>query len=123
MGVEEALLCEGWPTTVCIACVHVPLLSLIFAGLALICDAHLVPAIEHMVLNLLRIVAPPRKMLTFRLCVFQCGRLGIPPQAAAASFLALATAAPEIVINIAATATGRVEISLSAIMGSSQVCL
>ena len=95
MGLDEALLCEGWPAAACIACVHVPLLAVVFVGLSLVCDEHLVPAIEHM-----------------------CGRLAIPPQAAAASFLAFATAAPEIVINIIATTSGRVEISLSAILGS-----
>ena len=80
------------------ATVHVPVLLVCFTCLMVVCDDHLVPSVCHLV-----------------------GRLSIPPHAAAASFLALATAAPEIVMNVIASTTGKVETSLSAILGSAIV--
>jgi Ca2+/Na+ antiporter len=53
--------------------------------------------------------------------IFQllCERFEIPDEAAGASFLAFGSAAPEIMINIAAvSSSGKVEASISAIMGS-----
>ena len=79
----------------CTASVDVCLSLYIFLALAFICEDYLVPAIEVL-----------------------CARFSIPDEAAGASFVAFATSAPEIMVNAAATRRGKVEMSMSCIMGS-----
>ena len=80
---------------VCATVVDAVLMLLLFIGLAIVCDDYLCPAIEEL-----------------------CARLEVPDEAAGASFLAFGSAAPEIMINVAATHRQKVELSVSAIMGS-----
>jgi K+-dependent Na+/Ca+ exchanger-like protein len=66
-----------------------------FCALAIICEDYLVPSVEEL-----------------------CRRNKIPEEVAGASFVAFATSSPEIMVNVAATRHGTVEMSLSCIMGS-----
>ena len=75
--------------------IELPVCLYLFLALAIVCDDYLVPSIE----------------------VF-CERMKIPDEAAGASILAFGSSAPEIMINVAAAVDGKVEMSLSAIMGS-----
>ena len=80
---------------VCSTVVDAVLMLLLFIGLAIVCDDYLCPAIEEL-----------------------CARFKVPDEAAGASFLAFGSAAPEIMINVAATRRQNVDLSVPAIMGS-----
>ncbi len=68
---------------------------LTFLALAIVCDDHLCPAIDVI-----------------------CEELGLSDDIAGATLLAFGSSAPEIFMNIAATASGHVGLSLPAILGS-----
>jgi len=67
----------------------------VFLGLAVICDDYLCPPIDIL-----------------------CERFKIPDDIAGATLLAFGSSAPEIFMNISATAKGHVDLSLPAILGS-----
>ena len=67
----------------------------VFLGLAIICDDFLCPPIDVL-----------------------CSRFSIPDDIAGATLLAFGSSAPEIFMNISATASGKVDLSLPAILGS-----
>eukprot|EP00756_Hemistasia_phaeocysticola_P038915 Hpha_TRINITY_DN16789_c0_g4::TRINITY_DN16789_c0_g4_i1::g.80391::m.80391 len=84
----------GW------ASLWILLLLIDFFSLAVVCDAHLVPAIEVI-----------------------CERWKIPDAVAGASFLAFGSSAPEVMINAAAVAQPepKIEMSLPAMFGSAMI--
>eukprot|EP00620_Florenciella_sp_RCC1587_P002846 CAMPEP_0182591892 /NCGR_PEP_ID=MMETSP1324-20130603/74796_1 /TAXON_ID=236786 /ORGANISM="Florenciella sp., Strain RCC1587" /LENGTH=244 /DNA_ID=CAMNT_0024809239 /DNA_START=1 /DNA_END=731 /DNA_ORIENTATION=+ len=67
----------------------------VFCALAIVCDDYLCPAIEEI-----------------------CERLQIPDDVAGATLLALGSSAPEIIVNVAATVSGKIDLGLPAVLGS-----
>jgi Ca2+/H+ antiporter len=74
---------------------YIVLLLITFVALAIVCDDYLAEALEEL-----------------------SEALRIPHDVACASFLAFGSSAPEICINCIATARGKVDVSMGAIMGS-----